>query len=93
MSSTLDAAELTKMNAEGKIKGCIIEGHLSLDMVISKEACSYKKALNSKITGDTDILLSPDIHIGNVAYKMLVNSTHFVNGAILSGTKCSCYSY
>ena len=86
MPETVDAAELTKMNAEGKIKGCIIDGPLSLDMAISKEACSHKKGLNRKITGDADILLFPDIHTGNVAYKMLVHTAHFLNGAILSGT-------
>ena len=86
MPETVDAAELTKMNAEGKIKGCIIDGPLSLDMAISKEACSHKKGLNRKITGDADILLFPDIHTGNVAYKMLVHTSHFLNGAILSGT-------
>ena len=86
MPATVDAAELTKMNAEGKIKGCIIDGPLSLDMAISKEACSHKKGLDRKITGDADILLFPDIHTGNVAYKMLVHTSHFLNGAILSGT-------
>ncbi len=86
MPETVDAAELTKMNHEGKIKGCVIDGPLSLDMAISKEACSHKKGLNRKITGDADILLFPDIHTGNVAYKMLVHTAHFLNGAILSGT-------
>lgn len=86
MPETVDAAELTKMNHEGKIKGCIIDGPLSLDMAISKEACSHKKGLNRKITGDADILLFPDIHTGNVAYKMLVHTSLFLNGAILSGT-------
>ena len=86
MPATVDAAELTKMNQEGKIKGCIIDGPLSLDMAISKEACSHKKGLDRKITGDADILLFPDIHTGNVAYKMLVHTAHFLNGAILSGT-------
>ena len=73
MPATVDAAELTKMNAEGKIKGCII-----------------KKGLDRKITGDANILLFPDIHTGNVAYKMLVHTSHFVNGAILSGTSAPC---
>ena len=86
MKETVEAAELTKMNAEGKIKGCIIDGPLSLDMAISKEACSHKKGLNRKITGDADILLFPDIHTGNVAYKMLVHTAIFLNGCILSGT-------
>ena len=86
MPATVEAAELKKMNEEGKIKGCIIDGPLSLDMAISKEACSHKKGLDRKITGDADILLFPDIHTGNVAYKMLVHTAHYLNGAVLSGT-------
>ena len=86
MPATVDAATLTKMNEEGKIPGCIVDGPLSLDMAISREASKHKKALNRKIAGDADILLFPDIHTGNVAYKMLVHTAHFLNGAILSGT-------
>ena len=45
MPVTVEAKELTKMNEEGKIKGCIIDGPLSLDMAISREACVHKNAL------------------------------------------------
>ena len=74
------------MKEEGKIKGCIIDGPLSLDMAISKEACSNKKGLDRKINGDADILLFPDIYTGKVDYKMLDHSSLFLNGAILAGT-------
>ena len=74
------------MNSEGKIKGCIINGPLSLDKSISKEACSHKKWLNRKIAGNADILFFSDIHTGNVAYKILVHNAHLVNGSFLSGT-------
>ena len=33
MPATVDAAELTKMNAEGKIKGCIIDGPLTICII------------------------------------------------------------
>lgn len=87
MPVTVEAKELTKMNEEGKIKGCIIDGPLSLDMAISREACVHKNALNRKIVGDADVLLFPDIHAGNIAYKFLVHTTVFKNGCILTGTK------
>ena len=86
MQCTVDADELTKLNQKGDIKNCIVDGPMSLDMAISREACEHKGVLNRKITGDADILLFPDIHTGNVAYKMLVHTSHFLNGAILSGT-------
>lgn len=87
MPVTLDAAELTKMNEEGKITGCIVDGPLSLDLAVVPEAAAHKGAEDRKIVGDADILLFPDIHAGNIAYKFLVHTTEFKNGCILTGTK------
>ncbi len=86
MPATVEAAELVKMNEEGKIKGCIVDGPLSVDMALSHEACVHKNALDRKITGDADIFLFPDIHAGNIAYKFIVHTTEFLNGCILTGT-------
>ena len=87
MPVTVEAAELTKMNEEGKIKGCIVDGPLSLDLAICPEAAKHKGAEDRKIVGDADILLFPDIHAGNIAYKFIVHTTEFKNGCILTGTK------
>lgn len=87
MPVTVEAAELTRMNEEGKIKGCIVDGPLSLDLAICPEAAVHKNAENRKIVGDADILLFPDIHAGNIAYKFIVHTTEFKNGCILTGTK------
>ena len=87
MQATVDADKLVKMNEDGKIKNCIIDGPLSLDMAISREACEHKGGLNRKVVGDADILLFPDIHAGNLAYKLIVHTTEFLNGCILTGTK------
>lgn len=87
MPVTVDAAELTKMNDEGKITGCIVDGPLSLDLAIDKEAASHKGAEGRKIVGDADILLFPDIHSGNITYKCLVHTAEVKNGCILTGTK------
>lgn len=87
MPVTVEAAELTKMNEEGKIKGCIVDGPLSADLAIFPEAAIHKGATDRKIQGDADILLFPDIHAGNIAYKFIVHTTEFKNGCILTGTK------
>lgn len=87
MPATVDAAELTKMNAEGKITGCIVDGPLSLDLAIDAEAASHKGAEGRKIVGDADVLLFPDIHAGNITYKCLVHTADVKNGCILTGTK------
>ena len=87
MQVTLDAAELTKMNEEGKITGCIVDGPLSLDIALYKEAAEEKGALGRKVAGDADILLFPDIHAGNLVYKAIVHMVDVKNGNILTGTK------
>ena len=87
MPVTVEAAELTKMNEVGKIPGCIVDGPLSADLAIFPEAAIHKGATDRKIQGDADILLFPDIHAGNIAYKFIVHTTEFKNGCILTGTK------
>lgn len=87
MPATVDAAELTKMNEEGKITGCIVDGPLSMDIAIDPEAAAHKGASNRKVAGDADILLFPDIHAGNLVYKTLVHTAKVENGCILTGTK------
>ena len=86
MPATADAAELTRMNAEGLITGCIVDGPLSLDLAICPEAAEHKGATDRKITGDADVLLFPDIHAGNITYKCLVHTADVKNGCILTGT-------
>lgn len=88
METTVEAAELTKMCAEGQITGCIVDGPLSLDLAIDPEAAKHKGATGRKIQGDADVLLFPDIHAGNLVYKAIVHMAPGVkNGCILTGTQ------
>lgn len=87
MPATVEAGELTKMNEEGEITGCIVDGPLSMDLAIDPEAARHKGATGRKIVGDADVLLFPDIHAGNITYKTLVHTANTKNGCILTGTK------
>ena len=71
MESTLDAALLSKMNQRDQIKNCIIDGPLAFDNAVSLES-AILKGIKSEVAGDTDLLLMPDIEVGNVLYKTLV---------------------
>jgi phosphate butyryltransferase len=71
MQATLDAALLSKMNQRDQIKNCIIDGPLAFDNAVSYES-AHHKGIRSDVAGDTDILLMPDIEVGNVLYKSLV---------------------
>lgn len=71
MEATLDAALLSKMNQRDQIKNCIIDGPLAFDNAVSIESAKHK-GIRSEVAGDTDLLLMPDIEVGNVLYKSLV---------------------
>jgi phosphate butyryltransferase len=71
MQATLDAALLSKMNQRDQIKNCLIDGPLAFDNAVSLES-SQLKGIKSEVAGDTDLLLMPDIEVGNVLYKSLV---------------------
>ena len=87
MPATVEAAELTRMNKDGEITGCVVDGPLSLDLAIDAEAAKHKGATGRPIQGDADILLFPDIHAGNLVYKAIVHTAKLKNGNILTGTK------
>lgn len=71
MQATMDAALLSKMNQRDQIQNCIIDGPLAFDNAVSLESAIHK-GIRSEVAGDTDLLLMPDIEVGNVLYKSLV---------------------
>ena len=90
MKETVEADKLSKMNDNGEIKGCIVDGPLSLDLAIDPEACILKKINNRKIQGDADILIFHDIHSANYVYKLLTYILRWKSGTVIIGTKAPC---
>lgn len=84
MQATLDAALLSKMNQRDQIKNCLIDGPLAFDNAISLESANHK-GIRSEVAGDTDLLLMPDIEVGNVLYKSLVFFAHAKVAAVILG--------
>lgn len=70
-----DAFKLQEMAKNGEIKNCFVEGPLSLDLSISKNAAK-KKGIVSDVAGDADILLCPEIVSANLLAKA---TTYFAN--------------
>jgi phosphotransacetylase len=70
MQATLDAAALCKMAERGQIKGGLLDGPLAFDNAIDSEAARIK-GIVSKVAGDPDILLVPDLESGNMLAKQL----------------------
>jgi phosphate butyryltransferase len=82
---SLEAAQLSKMCDRGQIKGCIIDGPLSLDAAVSPE-CAKGKGISSPVAGYADILVTPDIQAGNILYKCLTQLAGAAVAAMVIGT-------
>lgn len=87
IQSTLDAQELVSLNEKGTIKDCMVYGPLSLDMAISLEACQRKLAFGSRIKGDADILLFPNIESHSMAWKFIIYTSRHLAAHMLVGAK------
>jgi phosphotransacetylase len=84
--STTDADLISKMNKNGRIEGCIIEGPLALDVALDNEAAQIK-GIDNPVAGDADCLLFPNIDAGNVFYKTNTKLACSETAAILVGAK------
>lgn len=85
MPETLDAAALKEMCDRGEMGKCCVEGPISYDLAMSRERAVLKK-YNGPYCGDFDVLVSPNIHAGNVLGKCLellpgVTMASYVAGA------------
>ena len=87
MPATVEAAQLQKWNEEGVITGCIVEGPIALDVALSKRAADHKK-IESRIAGETDLFVMPDIEAGNLVGKTLMFLAGAKMAGIILGAKC-----
>lgn len=78
--STIDAAALCKMADRGQITGGVLDGPLAFDTAVSAKAAQIK-GLVSRVTGQADILVVPDLESGNMLAKQL----EYLGGAQLAG--------
>lgn len=86
MQGTVDAkALLDKYTADSSFTG-IIEGPIAMDVAASPEAAKHK-GIDSKISGDVDLFMMPDLEAGNIWSKALIFYAHFkMAGVILGAT-------
>lgn len=86
MPATLDAAELTKMNENGVIKGCLVKGPLAIDNAVSVEAAKHK-GIDHPVAGNADILIAPDIEAGNILNKSMEYFAKAGKSGVIMGAK------
>ena len=76
MPVTIDWAKITEMEWQN----AMVHGPLALDNAISSESCEIK-GITNPVGGDADLLVAPNIEVGNVLYKSLA----FLAGARVGG--------
>lgn len=86
MPDTIDSAVLTQMNRRGQIKGCIVDGPLSLDNAISVDAAE-RKGIVSPVAGKADILVASELQVSNTFSKALMYYAKIDSASVIVGTK------
>ena len=87
MPETVEGDALKKMNIDGQIKNCIVEGPISYDCAVDKEIADFKGFV-SPVAGDADVLISPNIHAGNILGKALTCSADAKLAGFIVGATC-----
>jgi len=86
MPATIDAAALCKMAERGQITGGLLDGPLAFDNAISLDAAKTKGII-SKVAGDPDILIAPDLEAGNILAKQLSFLANADSAGLVLGAK------
>lgn len=86
MPSTIEAAALCKMRDRGQLTGAIIDGPLAFDNAISAQAAKDKHII-SPVSGDADILVTPNLEAGNMIAKQLDYLANAKSAGIVCGAR------
>ncbi len=87
MEATIDAAKLAEAQTRGIYgENVIVDGPMAFDLAVSKEACKIKK-FESPVAGDADILLVPNIEMGNGIGKAMTYMAQAASAGIIMGAR------
>jgi phosphate butyryltransferase len=78
--ATVHADAIARAASDGEFGECTVEGPIAFDVAISRDAALHKR-IDSKISGEVDLVLVPAIEVGNVLGKCL----SLLCGAKMSG--------
>lgn len=87
MPSTVDAQAMVEMRANGEITIGLIEGPIALDVAMAPLAAEHKGII-SRISGDVDLFLVPNIETGNVFGKSLIFFAQAKMAGLILGAAC-----
>ena len=84
MQETVDAAALRRMNQNGQIPGCVVEGPISLDLAVNPESAELK-GYESPVAGRADLLVMPDLVSANVLAKSITDIAGCLTAGVVLG--------
>ncbi len=87
MPVTMDAAVISKMADRKQIKGAYVDGPLSFDIAVDLFAAHSKGITDSKVAGQADIILAPNIETANGIYRAMSLYGKSELGGIICGGK------
>ena len=84
---TVDAAALKEAALNGEFGSCYLEGPISFDLAIDRASAEIKH-YESPVSGETDLLLVPNMTAGNIMVKGLLAFAGAKMTGVVTGAKC-----
>ncbi|HWR29340.1 MAG TPA: phosphate acyltransferase [Negativicutes bacterium] len=84
MPATVDALALVEMNRQGVFGPALLEGPISMDVALSREAAEHK-GIKSEISGQVDLFVVPSIEAGNLLGKALIYCAKAKSAGVILG--------
>ncbi len=86
MPTTLLAARIVERAKAGEVKNAHVDGPYALDNAVSPAAAELK-GITGPVAGQADILVTPNIEMGNGLFKMMVYFRSALAAGIVLGAK------
>jgi phosphate butyryltransferase len=89
MPVTIEGAVIAKMADKGQIKGCLVDGPLSMDVSLIESAAKEKGA-TGPVAGHAEVLIGPNLATSYGVYKAFSMYTKCEYGLLVVGGKVPC---
>ncbi len=86
MPATVEANTIKEIYNKNQVQDCIVDGPLAFDGAVSKMAAKAK-GIKSEVAGNADILIVPNIEVGNIFGKALTYYCNYRSAHIVMGAK------
>ncbi len=84
MPHTIEAAAIAKMSDRGQLKGCLVDGPLSMDCAVI-ELAAKSKGVTGEVAGNANVLIAPNIETAYGMHKAFTRFVQAPSGAIVVG--------